>query len=164
MKPEARFWQRLKTSLKGLFLCQGVEFERLENNVGKDMPDLFFEIGQVRGWCELKVVTDLPKKKATKVTCKYTDGQRNWARRHGARAGFVFLMVYIEPNNETLVFDHVHGPELFGKSSYATLKGFCLASCEGIPKPSFIRDVFTRDVRPSTLNREPMHGILRAED
>jgi hypothetical protein len=83
---EKNLWGWLDLRLGGHWFAQ-----RVENEVGRDTPDVWFALYKLRavsGWIELKVLTDLPKRPGTPLRLpKWTSGQRNWAvsaHRHGA--------------------------------------------------------------------------------
>lgn len=80
--------------------------ERVENRVKRDTPDLYIAEATMalRGWVELKVLPEWPKRAATPVRLEHwTSGQRYWANRHSLHGGQCWLVVQVQA--EVYVFN-----------------------------------------------------------
>lgn len=117
MSAEKNLWGWLDLRLGGHWFAQ-----RVENEVGRDTPDVWFALYKLRavsGWIELKVLHDLPKRPGTPLRLpKWTAGQRNWAvsaHRHGAWC-FLGLQVlerqefYLIPGHEAVRLVEMQAP------------------------------------------------------
>jgi hypothetical protein len=72
--------------------------ERVENRVKRDTPDLYIAEATLalRGWVELKVLPEWPKRATTPVRIEHwTTGQRYWANRHSLHGGQSWLVVQV---------------------------------------------------------------------
>ena len=80
--------------------------ERVENRVKRDTPDLYIAEATMalRGWVELKVLLEWPKRATTPVRLEHwTSGQRYWANRHSLHGGQCWLVVQVQ--EEVYVFN-----------------------------------------------------------
>lgn len=56
----------------------GCKLQRIESNTALGIPDLYFCIDGVSGWCELKFITSFPKKGGIVRVPHYTKAQKEW--------------------------------------------------------------------------------------
>ena len=95
--PEKRFWKFLQPKLRVL---QDIEFERVENKVGCDTPDLnySFRFGPVvtgHGWIELKATDKFHGTFDIVKFPHFTEGQKNWLLRRGKMGNNCWLLVLV---------------------------------------------------------------------
>jgi hypothetical protein len=101
--PEQRLWDWLARRCGHL-----AHLQRIENRVGRDVPDLYVACFGWQGWVELKVLPAWPKKASTPVRlAHWTAGQRAWARRHELYCGRVALLVEIAESETLVLFSAV---------------------------------------------------------
>lgn len=96
--PERQLWVWLDHKMHGHWVAQ-----RIENEVGRDTPDVWFAMHKLRpvnGWLELKVLSAIPAAPASPLRLPgWSPGQRNWAlkaTREGALVWLVLKIVEIE--------------------------------------------------------------------
>lgn len=110
--PEQSLWSWLRDRVKSVSY---VDFERIENGVGRSTPDVAFSWCPVpgviggHGWIELKSLPRFPLGKIepdTKVRVRhFTNGQRRWLRERGKKGGHCFL--FLELGTRLFLFDHM---------------------------------------------------------
>ena len=101
---EKDFWTKVRKAIGGKW-----KSERVENKLSADFPDVVYSIyvcGVVRnGLLELKC--GKPNKNGTLTIGHYTEGQRDFAKNHGA-----YLLVYVEDVG-VMLFGNNFAKELF---------------------------------------------------
>ena len=89
-KPEQKLWDRWRVRTEAHCF-----YERVENRVQADAPDLYFACEATRGWVEFKVgVWPKSPGKPLKLP-KWTEGQRGWMRQHRKFGGIAWLVVQV---------------------------------------------------------------------
>jgi hypothetical protein len=93
MKPEARFYQTLKSR----FLLPMDRMDRIENSFGEGIPDTNMCLSGEDIWCELKAPTE-PKRATTKLMTSngnhpLLDSQINWFIRQRQAGGIGFILL-----------------------------------------------------------------------
>lgn len=93
MKPEARFYQTLKSR----FLLPMDRMDRIENSFGEGIPDTNMCLSGEDIWCELKAPTE-PKRATTRLMTSngnhpLLDSQINWFIRQRQAGGIGFILL-----------------------------------------------------------------------
>jgi hypothetical protein len=91
--PEKKFWKFLQPKFKVL---QDIEFERIENKVGCNTPDLNYSFFNGHGWIELKATDKFHGTFDIVKFPHFTEGQKNWLLRRGKMGGNCWLLVLVE--------------------------------------------------------------------
>jgi hypothetical protein len=111
MKPEARFYQTLKTR----FLLPADRMDRIENSFGEGLPDTNMCLSGEDIWCELKAPTE-PKRATTKLMTsnnnhRLLDSQINWFIRQRQSGGIGFILLRTD-KRIMLIDGSIHAKEV----------------------------------------------------
>jgi hypothetical protein len=95
-KPEQTLWDRLSATMHGRWMA-----DRVENMVGRDMPDVFFVLPEGSGWIELKQIfrwNHYPHR-ITKVP-HFTRGQKRWLSSRHREGANCWLLLHVRLTDE----------------------------------------------------------------
>ncbi len=119
---ESRLWEYLRTGMGARW-----EAQRHEDRFTPGIPDVSYSITR-HGWIELKYLPTKPKKSSSILKIDhYTQDQRNWAIRHGRRAGLCFMLLQV--NKTYMLFDWTKAT-LIGSTDFETHKRLALGVWE----------------------------------
>jgi hypothetical protein len=100
---EKSLWRMLRDQTK-----RYGHFDRIENMVGRGMPDVTYCVRSREGFIELKQIPEWPVRAETVVSIEhYTPQQRNWARTRMSAGGRVYLLLGVVRPTGYLLF-HAH--------------------------------------------------------
>jgi len=100
MKHEERtLWQWLDRTMGSNWMAN-----RVENEAGVNIPDVYFVAAPLHGWIELKVIGNWATNDTTPFRVeRWTPGQRNWMSNHLLMGGTAWLVVHVKSTDELVV-------------------------------------------------------------
>jgi len=103
MKHEERtLWQWLDQTIGNNWMAN-----RVENEAGVDIPDVYFTTRDLSGWLELKVLGNWATKDTTPFrVANWTPGQRNWMQGHRTFGGNSWLVVHVRSTDELVILSN----------------------------------------------------------
>lgn len=110
---EADLWKTLRDAMA----TEG-HFDRIENMIGRGMPDVTYCIHGASGFIELKYLDHWPRQGKPVVLKHFTPQQRNWIRQRLSAEGRVFLLLEVEhPVRVYLLLPGLWAAEHLGKDA-----------------------------------------------
>lgn len=103
MKHEERtLWQWLDGAMGSNWMAN-----RVENEAGAHIPDVYFTALPLHGWIELKVIGNWATRDTTPFRVEHwTPGQRNWMQNHREWGGNSWLLVQVKATDDLVILSN----------------------------------------------------------
>lgn len=137
--PEQILWDDLRKEMGGQW-----EADRVENSLGRDMPDIYFRFGGEEpfcGWIELKQIFSWSRQKGRKTGVPtFTRGQKGWLSRHHRAGANCWVLLHVRLTNE-YIFMPGDKAGILGDVTEQEVKANSYEYFHGLPNHATIRSI-----------------------
>lgn len=99
-KPEQQQWIKLKAATE-----KHIMWQRHEDRLSPDIPDLSFQTPYGGGWVEMKTLDQWPARSTTAVNLPHLkEGQVNWLQKRRTLGSNCWILLWVRSTGEWLLF------------------------------------------------------------